>query len=141
MEKTIQARKWHLIDADGKVLGKVAEQAAVLLRGKSRIDFTPNQDKGDYVVVINAAKAVFSGKKLEKEVRRTHSGYLGGLKEISISKYFEKYPEKVFQEAVQGMLPKNKLASRMIARLKVFKDDKHPYADKIINNQTITKIQ
>jgi len=127
--KTVE-RKWLLIDADGKILGKIAEQSAVFLRGKNRVDFAPNEDKGGYVVITNAEKVSFSGKKMEKEMHRRHSGYLGGLKEIPKSKYFEQHPEKVFIEAVKGMLPKNKLASRMITRLKVFKGSEHPYSDK-----------
>lgn len=128
--KQVQPKKWHLIDADGKILGKVAEKAAVILRGKNKVNFLPNQDQGDYVVIINAAKTSFSGRKLDTEFRRSHSGYLGGLKEIPLRRYFEEKPEKVFLEAVKGMLPKNKLSDRMITRLKVFKDEKHPYGDK-----------
>lgn len=130
MNKTI-IRKWHLIDAKDKVIGKTAEQAAVLLRGKNKVDFTYNEDKGDYVVIINSAEAAFSGRKIENKIHRHHSGYIGGLKEIPMIDYFERFPDKVMREAINGMMPKNKLRTPMMRRLMIFKGAEHPYQDKL----------
>lgn len=125
-----RSKKWYLIDAKDRILGKAAEEAAVLLRGKNKADFAYNQDLGDFVVVINAEKISVSGKKASQKIYRRHSGYLGGLKEIPMSKYFADHPEKVFYEAVKGMLPKNRLANQLIKRLKIFKGEEHPHKDK-----------
>ncbi|MFH1175691.1 MAG: 50S ribosomal protein L13 [bacterium] len=130
--KTIVQRKWHILDAKDKILGRTAERAAVILRGKNKVNFTYHQDLGDYVVVINAEKAKFSGKKITNEFYRKHSGYLGGLKEMPKIVYFEKFPEKVIRSAVKGMLPKNRLSNQIIRRLQVFKGEEHPYKDKIV---------
>jgi len=123
-------RKWHLLDAKDIPLGRTAEKAAVFLRGKNRADFTYNQDLGGHVVIINADKVKFTGNKLATEFHRRHSGYLGNLKEIPMDRYYEDYPEKVIHHAVKGMLPKNRLADKMIVRLKIFKGEEHKYQDK-----------
>jgi len=111
--------KTHSIDATGKVLGRLASEIAVLLRGKHKPSFVPYKDMGDFVVVKNVAKLRFTGKKMEKKKYYRHSGYLGGLKEIPLKKIFEKTPTKVLKMAVFGMLPKNKLRAGQIKRLKV----------------------
>ena len=111
--------KTHTIDATGKVLGRLASEIAVLLRGKHKPSFVPYKDMGDFVVVKNIAKLRFTGKKMEKKKYYRHSGYLGGLKEIPLKKIFEKTPAKVLKMAVFGMLPKNKLRAGQIKRLKV----------------------
>ena len=111
-------RDTHKIDAAGKVLGRLATQIAVLLRGKGRPDFRPNQDSGDFVVVKNVDKIKVTGKKMEQKKYYRHSGYPGGLKETSLKKLFEKSPAEVLRKAVFGMLPRNKLRAIQIKRLK-----------------------
>ncbi|MEO0294099.1 MAG: 50S ribosomal protein L13 [candidate division WOR-3 bacterium] len=120
-------RDWWLVDADNKILGRLASKVASILRGKHKPNFTPNIDNGDCVVVINADKIKLTGNKEEKKVYIKHTGYLGGLKEISFKKRKELAPESIIIEAVSGMLPKNKLRKRMIKRLKVYCGVKHPY--------------
>jgi large subunit ribosomal protein L13 len=112
-------RETHTIDAAGKVLGRLAAEVALLLRGKRKADFAPYKDVGDIVVVKNVDKLKFTGKKLAQKKYYSHSGYLGGLKEITLEKLFAKDPAGVFKKAVMGMLPKNKLRSEMIKRLKI----------------------
>ena len=112
-------RKTHIIDATNKVLGRLATQIAILLRGKHKPDFAPNKDMGDFIVVKNIEKIKITGKKMEQKKYFHHSGYLGGLKEISLKKLFEKEPREVFKKAVFGMLPKNKLRAVQIKRLKI----------------------
>ncbi|MFH0776092.1 MAG: 50S ribosomal protein L13 [Patescibacteria group bacterium] len=117
--------KWFLIDAAGKTVGKVATEAARRLTGKFRPDFTPHLDLGDGVIVINASKLVFTGKKLTDKVYRTHSGYRGHLKEVSAGEMLEKKPVRVVELAVRGMLPKNKLKDNRLLRLKIFTGAEH----------------
>lgn len=112
-------RKTHTIDATGKVLGRLAAQIAVLLRGKHKPDFLPYQDRGDFVVVKNVAKIRLTGKKIEQKKYYRHTGYLGGLKEIPLKTLFKKDPAQVLKKAVFGMLPKNKLRKNQIKRLKI----------------------
>lgn len=112
-------RKTYTIDATNRVLGRLAVQVSGLLRGKNKPDFYPYKDMGDRVIVKNASKIVVTGKKLEKEVYRHHTGYLGGLKEIPMKKVFAEFPEKVLRKAVFGMMPKNKLRDKQIKRLKI----------------------
>lgn len=114
-------RETQTIDASGKILGRLASQVAVLLRGKHKSDFAPYKDIGDIVIVKNVEKLRFTGKKLEQKKYYHHSGYLGSLKEISLGKLFAKNPAEVFKKAVFGMLPGNKLRAKMIKRLKVEK--------------------
>ena len=112
-------RKTHTIDVKGKVLGRVAVEIAALLRGKHKPDFVPYKDIGDFVVIKNITKLKFTGKKMEQKKYFRHSGYLGGLKETSLDILFQKKPEQVLRRAVLGMLPKNRLSSKQIKRLKV----------------------
>jgi len=114
-------RKIHTIDATGKVLGRLASEIAILLRGKHKPNFVPYKDMGDFVVVKNIEKLKFTGKKLEQKKYFRHSEYLGGVKEIPLKKLFQEKPEEVLKMAVFGMLPKNKLRANMIKRLKVEK--------------------
>lgn len=120
-------QKWHLIDANGKTLGRLATRVAMLLRGKHKPIFTPHVDTGDFVVVVNAEKISLTGKKWKDKLYIHHSGYPGGLKSISAGKMREKKPERLVTMAVQGMLPKNKLGRKMIKKLKVYSGDAHPH--------------
>ena len=121
-------KKWFVVDAAGKPLGRVASQVASILRGKHKPTFTPHVDGGDFVVVVNASKVVLTGKKLDQKYYRYHTGYVGGLKEISYREMMEKKPEEVIAHAVSGMLPKNKLRARMMTRLRVFAGPNHDHA-------------
>ena len=121
-------RKWYVIDAAGKPLGKTATLAADLLRGKLKTTYTPHVDCGDFVIVINAAEAVLTGKKLEQKYYRRHSGWIGGLKEIKYKDLMEKKPEFAVRQAVKGMLQKNKLGDKQLTRLKVFRGSEHIHA-------------
>lgn len=112
-------RKTHTIDASDQILGRLAVQIALLLRGKNKRDFAPNKDEGDFVVVENTDKIKFSGKKMEKKIYYRHTGYLGGLKETPLKKMWGQDPAKVLKIAVFGMLPKNKLRAKQIKRLKI----------------------
>ena len=120
--------KWYIIDAANKPLGRVAAEAAKLLRGKHKPTFTPNVDTGDHVIVINCKDAVLTGKKLDQKMYRYHTGYVGGLKEITYREMMAKKPEEVVAHAVSGMLCKNKLRSRMMTRLRVFAGPNHDHA-------------
>ena len=121
-------RKWYIIDAADKPLGRVAAQAAAILRGKHLPTFTPNVDCGDHVIIINAAKAVLTGKKLEQKYYQRHSGYIGGLKSIQYKKLMAEKPEFAMETAVKGMLPKNSLGRAAATRLKVYAGDAHNHA-------------
>jgi large subunit ribosomal protein L13 len=118
-------RKWYVIDAEGKVLGRLASEIASILRGKNKPIYTPHVDTGDFVIVINADKVVLTGKKLEQKYYRYHTGYPGGLKEISYERMMNEKPEKVIQQAVKGMLPKNSLGRQMFRKLKVYRGPEH----------------
>lgn len=124
-KKETVSRGWYVIDAAGKPLGKTAVAAANLLRGKTRPEFTPNVDCGEFVIVVNAEKAVLTGKKLEKKFYRHHSGYIGGLKEVSYKTLMATKSELAMTLAVKGMLPKNTLGATALTRLKVFKGAEH----------------
>lgn len=121
-------RKWYVIDAAGKPLGRVAAVAATILRGKHTPEYTPHVDCGDHVIVINAAKVVLTGKKLDEKMYRRHSGYIGGLKEVSYRRLMEKDPEFVMTKAVKGMLPDNTIGRNSIKRLRVYAGDQHEHA-------------
>ena len=125
--ETVQ-RSWYIIDAAGKPLGKTAVTAANILRGKHRPEFTPHVDCGEFVIVINASKAVLTGKKLENKYYRHHSGYIGGLKEIQYKELMEKNPEMAVMLAVKGMLPKNSIGAKSLTRLKVYAGAEHDNA-------------
>jgi large subunit ribosomal protein L13 len=127
----IQNRHWHLIDLQGQVLGRAATQIAALLTGKHLTTFSPNRDDGDCVVAINAAKIVVTGGKEKTKVYYHYSGFPGGLKEMPYEMLMKKDPRKIIEHAVAGMIPKNKIRSLRLARLKIFIDDQHPYNDKI----------
>lgn len=121
-------RKWYILDAAGKPLGKTAATAANLLRGKHKPEFTPHVDCGDFVIVLNTEQAVLTGKKLEQKYYRTHSGYVGGLKETKYRLLMEQKPEKAMELAVHGMLPKNKIRNSAMTRLKLFRGAEHKHA-------------
>ena len=119
--------KWYIVDAKGVVLGRLASLIASRLRGKHNPLFTPHVDTGDWVVVINADKIVLTGRKLDQKCYYRHSGYVGGLKTITAKKLLEKRPEDLIRFAVKGMLPKNRLGSKLFKKLKVYTGDKHPH--------------
>lgn len=121
-------RKWYVLDAANKPLGKTAAVAATLLRGKHKPEFTPHADCGDFVIVINAEKAVLTGKKLDQKFYRTHSGYVGGLKETKYRLLMQQKPELAMKLAVRGMLPKNIISKDSLPRLKVFRGAEHTHA-------------
>ena len=121
-------RKWYVVDAAGMPLGRLASQVASVLRGKNKPTFTPNVDTGDFVIVINTDKAVLTGKKLENKFYRYHTGYIGGLKEISYKKMMAEKSDLAVYEAVKGMLPKNSLGRQMLKKLKVYKGAEHNHA-------------
>ncbi|MCI1666697.1 MAG: 50S ribosomal protein L13 [Olsenella sp.] len=121
-------RKWVLIDADGMTLGRLATQAAMILRGKNKPQYTPNADTGDFVIVINAGKVVLTGNKADTKTYWRHSGYLGGLKTESFKEAMAKHPERVIEHAVKGMLPKTTLGRKQGMKLKVYAGPEHPHA-------------
>jgi len=121
-------RKWYVVDAAGVPLGRLASRVASVLRGKNKPTFTPNVDCGDFVIIINTDKAVLTGKKLENKFYRYHTGYIGGLKEISYKKMMEEKSDLAVYEAVKGMLPKNSLGRTMLKKLKVYKGAEHNHA-------------
>jgi len=122
---TTVERKWYVLDAAGKPLGKTAALAADILRGKVKPTYTPHVDCGDFVIIINAEKAVLTGKKLEQKYYYTHSGYVGGLKAVQYKRLMSEKPELAMTLAVKGMLQKNKLARQQLTRLKVFRGEEH----------------
>jgi len=125
-EKEVK-KNWYLVDAENKILGRLATQIAMRLRGKHKPIFTPHADTGDFIVVINAEKVSLTGKKWDKKIYYRHSGYIGGLKEISAKKLLEKKPEDVLRFAVKGMLPKNSLGRRQLKKLKIYVGSDHPH--------------
>jgi large subunit ribosomal protein L13 len=127
-KKETLVRKWYIVDAEGKVLGRLATRLARLIMGKGKPDWTPGVDCGDHVVVVNAEKVRVTGRKLEDKVYRHHTGYLGGLKEITLAKQLATKPERVIEAAVQGMCPKGPLGRRMVTKLKVYRGAEHPHA-------------
>jgi len=121
-------RKWFLVDADGKVLGRLATSVAHVLRGKHKPTFAPHLDVGDHVVVVNAEKIHLTGRKLTDKMYRWHSGYIGGLREVSAERMLKSHPERVVEWAIQGMLPKGRLGRAMDRKLKEYKGSDHPHA-------------
>jgi large subunit ribosomal protein L13 len=119
--------EWHVIDASGQNLGRLATRIAQLILGKDKPQFTPGVDVGDYVVVINAEKIVVTGKKLDKKIYYRHSGYPGGLKQITLRNQLEKFPDRVITAAVWGMLPKNRHSRKLMRKLKVYAGPDHPH--------------
>jgi large subunit ribosomal protein L13 len=124
----LQQRKWHVIDANGAVLGRLAVQVADVLRGKNKPVYTPHLDAGDFVVVINAEKVVVTGKKETDKEYMTYSGWKGGEKYRSVGEIRAKHPEKLIHHAVKGMIPKNRLGRKLLTKLKVYKGSQHPHA-------------
>ncbi len=128
INKESVVRKWYLVDATGKVLGRMATKLATILRGKHKPIFSPQADCGDYVVVINADKVAVTGAKFKDKTYFTHSGYPGGDKTLTFEELLKRKPEKVFMHAVSGMLPKNRLGKVVIKKLKVYRGEKHPHS-------------
>ncbi len=128
-EKEVE-RSWHLIDAEGEILGRLSTQIATFLMGKQKPSYSRHMDSGDWVVVINAEKIKLSGKKPKQKVYRSHSGYPGGFKEVTFAQMKKEHPERIVGHAVAGMLPDNRLKKDRMARLKVIVGDKNPYEDK-----------
>ncbi|MFZ1082678.1 MAG: 50S ribosomal protein L13 [Candidatus Kryptoniota bacterium] len=120
-------RKWYVVDANGKTLGRLATKVATLLRGKNKARFTPHNDTGDFVVVINAGKVKVTGKKSETKTYFHYTGYPGGATYVKYKELIEKKPERVVEHAVKGMLPKNKLGARLFTKLKVYAGPDHPH--------------
>ena len=121
-------RKWYVIDATDIVLGRLASQVAVLLRGKHKPTYAPHMDMGDYVIVVNAEKIALTGSKREDKMAYHHSGFPGGLRAVNYAELLETHPERAIEKAVQGMLPKNRLARQQIQKLKVYAGPEHPHA-------------
>lgn len=121
-------RKWYVVDAEGKTLGRLAAEVAKVLRGKNKPTFTPHVDTGDHVIVINAEKVRFTGKKLTQKTYFRHSGYPGGSRFFTLGNMLEKHPERVVEMAVRGMLPKNKLGAQIYRKLNVYAGPEHPHA-------------
>jgi large subunit ribosomal protein L13 len=124
----LDQRKWHVIDADGVILGRLAAQVANILRGKNKPVFTPHLDAGDFVVVVNAEKVRVTGKKETQKEYMTYSGWKGGEKYTSVAELRARHPEMLIHRAVRGMIPKNRLGRVLLTKLKVYKGDKHPHA-------------
>lgn len=128
-EKEIK-RDWRLVDVEGKVLGRIASEIAKFLQGKHKVNYVPHLDMGDYVVVINVKKVIITGKKAKNKIYTKYSGYPGGLRTIVFDELFKKNPTEIIRHAVSGMLPKNKLRDRRLARLYIFADGKHPFEER-----------
>lgn len=120
-------RKWYVVDAEGKTLGRLASEVAKVLRGKNKPIFTPHIDTGDYVIVVNAEKIKVTGKKLDQKVYYRHSGYVGGIKETTLKEMLNKHPERVIEFAVKGMLPKGPLGREMYTKLHVYVGPDHKH--------------
>ena len=120
-------RDWYVVDAKDVVLGRLSTRVAGILRGKNKAIYTPSVDTGDFVIVVNADKIALTGRKLADKIYYSHSGYVGGLKEISAGKLMEKKPQDLIKKAVKGMLPKNKLARNMLSKLKIYAGSSHPH--------------
>lgn len=131
-------RKWYLVDAEGKVLGRLASQIATILCGKHKPHFTWHLDVGDHVVVVNAEKVHLTGRKLTAKTYRWHTGYLGGLREVTAAKMLRTHPERVIEWAVQGMLPKGRLGRAMAKKLKVYRGPDHPHVSQKPESLTVS---
>ena len=127
IEEALAQRQWYVIDAQGKVLGRMASEIAKILRGKNKPIFTPNVDTGDFVIVVNARGLKLTGKKLQKKVYYRHTEYPGGIRERTAEKMLEEKPEDLIVLAVKGMLPKNRLSKRLVTKLKVYAGPEHPH--------------
>ena len=120
-------RKWHLIDADGQTLGRLASEIARLLRGKNKAQYTPHVDTGDFVIVVNAEKIMVTGRKAEQKVYRRHTGYPGGLRETSYEQMLARKPTEILRKAVRGMMPRTRLARQQFKKLKIYAGPEHPH--------------
>jgi|SRR5450759_157457 len=120
-------QRWYVVDATGKTLGRLASDIARVLRGKHKPSYTPNDDVGDFVVVVNAGKIAVTGKKLSDKIYYRHSGYPGGLRQMNLQNMLDRHPERVLEQAVRGMLPRNSLGEAMFGKLKVYAGSKHPH--------------
>jgi large subunit ribosomal protein L13 len=131
LKKEIHEPKWYLVDAKNKVVGRVATQIANILRGKDEVFYTPHCDSGDYIVVINADKIVFTGDKMEDKEYVWYTGWMGGQKRLSAEQMMKRHPDRILQNAVKGMLPKTILARNQLKKLKIYAGDKHPHVAQI----------
>jgi large subunit ribosomal protein L13 len=122
-----QGRRWFIIDASGKTVGRLASEAARILMGKNKPTYTPYLDMGDHVIIVNAEKVVFTGNKWQDKVYYRHTGYPGGLKGVTAQKQRDRHPERILESAVRGMLPKTKLGNKMVKKLKVYAGSDHPH--------------
>lgn len=120
-------RKWYVVDAEGKPLGRLASEVAKILKGKHKPEYTPHVDTGDHVIVVNAEKVILTGKKLDQKYHRYYTGYPGGLKEIKYRDFLKRNPERAIEVAVKGMLPKNSLGRAMFRKLKVYRGSEHKH--------------
>ena len=120
-------RRWYVVDAEGKTLGRLATQIADALRGKTKPQYTPHVDTGDFIVVVNAEKIAVTGKKMEEKIYYRHSGYPGGIKQRTLREQLDRRPTEVLRAAVKGMLPKNRLAARQLTKLKIYAGPDHPH--------------
>ncbi|MBI5754730.1 50S ribosomal protein L13 [Candidatus Peregrinibacteria bacterium] len=140
--KTFSAKKtdikphWYLVDAEGKIPGRIGTKIADILRGKHKAIFTPHVDCGDYVIIVNAEKIYFTGKKLEKKKYYTHSGYMGHLREITAGKMKDEKPEKLLKNIIAGMIPRNRLKKDILEKLKIYAGPEHPHTAQ--NPETLT---
>ena len=124
-------KDWHVIDAEGQILGRLASHIAALLQGKHKPTYSPHLDMGDFVIVINATKVRVTGNKVEDKIYYRHTGYMGGLKETTLGEMLQKKPERVIELAVRGMLPRNKLARHLLGHLKVYAGPEHPHGAQV----------
>lgn len=120
-------RQWFVVDAEGQTLGRLASKIATVLRGKHKATYSPAVDSGDYVIVVNAEKIAVTGRRLDQKMYYRHSGYMGGLKEITLREQLERFPTRAIESAVKGMLPKNSLGRKMFKKLKVYAGPEHPH--------------
>lgn len=126
-KNTDVVRKWHVVDADGMVVGRLATRIAMILRGKNKPIFTPHVDTGDFVIIVNADKVRFTGNKLEQKIYYRHTGYIGGIKQKTAGDIMKTAPERILMSAVRGMLPKNRLGRQQLKKLKVYRGAEHPH--------------
>lgn len=137
-------RRWYIVDAEGQSIGRLASVVASLLKGKHKVDYTPNVDNGDFVIVLNADKIAYTAKKGLQKLYRRHSGYPGGFKELTLNQMMERSPERVLEKAIWGMLPHNRLGRRQFTKLKVFTGAEHPHAaqqPKLIDLNAAARLQ
>ena len=127
IKKSEIKKEWWVVDVKGKTLGRISSNIAQIIRGKHKVNFTPHMDMGDFVVVINAEKIKLSGSKSQEKTYFKHSGYPGGARDVSISEVLSKYPERIIQNSIKGMLPHNKLGRRLFNNLKVYRGLTHPH--------------